>query len=91
MLRLPLLGVQEYLHHKRVNIVKDDVIQLPEEIGGGDRGLALVLQFLHTLLEESDVLGAASGFLPMKRFPRFYSIRGSHGLRDFLVLLLQVL
>lgn len=91
MLRLPLLGVQEYLHHKRVNIVKDDVIQLPEEIGGGDSGLALILQLLHTLLKESDVLGAASGFLPMKRFPRFYSIRGSHGLRDFLVLLLQVL
>ena len=91
MLRLPLLGVQEYLHHKRVNIVKDDVIQLPEEIGGGDSGLALILQLLHTLLKESDVLGAASGFLPMKRFPRFYSIRGSHGLRDFLVLFLQVL
>lgn len=91
MLRLPLLSVQEHFHHKGVNIVKDDVIQLPEEIGGGDRGLALVLQFLHTLLEESDVLGAASGFLPMKRFPRFYSIRGSHRLRDFLILLLQVL
>ena len=49
MLRLPLLSVQEHLHHEGMNIVKDDVIQLPEEIGGGDRGLALILQLLHTL------------------------------------------
>ena len=74
-----------------MDVVKDDMIQLPEEIGGGDRGLALNLQFLHALFKVGDVLGAASGFLPLKHIPRSYRVSGSHGLRDLLVLLLQVI